>query len=264
LRPSAQRLWQEASAQERRRFLQHLRPWWDVHRHRLAPAVAATVDAMQAEGQVRFEKGWLRSFAPYGDGAEVVWTTCGTTRRLTASRIINCTGPAGNLEKTRSPLLADLLDRGVARPDACRLGLDVDADCHVIGADGVSNPRVLAIGPMSRGLSGKSPPCQTSGCRPCSWPNDWRFTRRNTALKDTTMDDKFRLVFSWSGQTPPAELYLGADALVYPTLRDAVKVGFEHRDEENLPFIAHAHTVFEPAAIEVLYREFVAEPAAAA
>ena len=35
LRPSAQRLWREASAVERRRFLRHLRPWWDVHRHRL-------------------------------------------------------------------------------------------------------------------------------------------------------------------------------------------------------------------------------------
>lgn len=151
LRPSAQRLWREASAAERRRFLRHLRPWWDVHRHRLAPAVAATVDALQASGQVAFAKGWIKGFAPELDGAAVVWTTRGTTHRLKVARVINCTGPAGNLEKTQSPLLADLLERGLARPDACHLGLDVDPDCHVIGADGIANQNLLAIGPMSRG-----------------------------------------------------------------------------------------------------------------
>ena len=151
LRPSAQRLWREASSTERRRFLRHLRPWWDVHRHRLAPAVAATVDALQASGQVAFAKGWIRGFERNGDGATVVWSTRGVPHRLDVAKIINCTGPAGNLERTRSPLLGDLLERGLARPDACHLGLEVDADCHVIGADGQANPRLLAIGPMSRG-----------------------------------------------------------------------------------------------------------------
>ncbi len=151
LRPSAQRLWREASSAERRRFLRHLRPWWDVHRHRLAPSVAATVDALQAEGQVAFAKGWITAFAGDGDGATVAWTSRGATHRLKVARVINCTGPAGNLAKARSPLLAMLLAQGLARPDACHLGLDVDADCHVVGADGGSNPNLLAIGPMSRG-----------------------------------------------------------------------------------------------------------------
>ncbi len=151
LRPSAQRLWREASAQERQRFLRHLRPWWDIHRHRLAPSLAATIDALCASGQVTFTKGWIRSLERLGDGARVTWQTRGTTHALDVNRIINCTGPAGNLAKTNSPLLAGLIERGLARPDACRLGLDVDPDCHVIGVDGVSNPRILAIGPMSRG-----------------------------------------------------------------------------------------------------------------
>ena len=40
LRPFTQGLWLSASDEQRGRFLRHLRPWWDVHRHRLAPAVA--------------------------------------------------------------------------------------------------------------------------------------------------------------------------------------------------------------------------------
>lgn len=151
LRPSAQRLWREASSAERRRFLRHLRPWWDIHRHRLAPAVAATVDALRASGQVNFVKGRPQRYSLEDAGATLTYSTRDGIRSLTAARVINCTGPAGNLEKTRSPLLAQLLEQGLARPDGCRLGLDIDADCHVIGTDGTANPRLLAVGPMSRG-----------------------------------------------------------------------------------------------------------------
>ena len=40
LRPFSQDLWQTMTLRERAAFLRHLRPWWDVHRHRMAPAVA--------------------------------------------------------------------------------------------------------------------------------------------------------------------------------------------------------------------------------
>jgi len=39
LRPHTQRLWQELPLPERARFLRHLRPWWDAHRHRTAPQI---------------------------------------------------------------------------------------------------------------------------------------------------------------------------------------------------------------------------------
>jgi uncharacterized NAD(P)/FAD-binding protein YdhS len=44
-----------------------------------------------------------------------------------------------------------LIARGCARPDAQGLGIEVDAQCRLIAADGTPNPRITAIGPMSRG-----------------------------------------------------------------------------------------------------------------
>ncbi|MDQ2860006.1 MAG: FAD/NAD(P)-binding protein, partial [Pseudomonadota bacterium] len=44
LRPYIQALWRGWSLRERTSFLRHLRPWWDVHRHRLAPDVAARLE----------------------------------------------------------------------------------------------------------------------------------------------------------------------------------------------------------------------------
>jgi len=61
LRPATQALWREASPQQRRRFLRHLRPWWEVHRHRMAPAVADQVEALRANGQLVTTAGRLVS-----------------------------------------------------------------------------------------------------------------------------------------------------------------------------------------------------------
>ncbi len=37
LRPHSHRLWQSLPSDEKRRFLRFGRPWWDIHRHRIAP-----------------------------------------------------------------------------------------------------------------------------------------------------------------------------------------------------------------------------------
>jgi uncharacterized NAD(P)/FAD-binding protein YdhS len=44
LRPQVQALWQALPLQEKRRFLRHLRPYWEVHRHRAAPPVMSALD----------------------------------------------------------------------------------------------------------------------------------------------------------------------------------------------------------------------------
>ena len=66
-------------------------------------------------------------------------------------RIVHCTGPQGDLLRTREPLLHLLLASGHIRPDAHRLGIDVNAQAETINAAGRANPRLLALGPMTRG-----------------------------------------------------------------------------------------------------------------
>jgi len=43
LRPHWDMLWRRLPEHEQRRFLQHVARYWEVHRHRMAPQVAATV-----------------------------------------------------------------------------------------------------------------------------------------------------------------------------------------------------------------------------
>jgi uncharacterized NAD(P)/FAD-binding protein YdhS len=39
-------LWHAADLKQRRRFIRHLRPWWDIHRHRIAPQVHERIRAL--------------------------------------------------------------------------------------------------------------------------------------------------------------------------------------------------------------------------
>jgi len=152
LRPFTQSMWLAADAGQRRRFLRHLRPWWDIHRHRLAPTVAARIAALRASGRLEIVAGKLQSARPHGDGAVVGWRPRGEggTRSLEAARIINCSGPQGDLRRTDDRLLRNLLARRLIRPDALQLGIDVNARSEAIGADGKPNSGLMIIGPMTR------------------------------------------------------------------------------------------------------------------
>ena len=150
LRTVTQGIWADAGAGERRRFLRHLRPWWDVHRHRIAPAVAATIAFMEQEGRLRFAGGRILSISPAG---EVAWRPRGgdAAATLRAARIVNCTGPELDIVRAGEPLFRALLASGRIRPDPLRIGLDVDRECRVVSADGAAAERLYAIGPVTRG-----------------------------------------------------------------------------------------------------------------
>jgi uncharacterized NAD(P)/FAD-binding protein YdhS len=153
LRPFTQSIWLAAGSDERRRFLRHLRPWWDVHRHRLAPDVAHRLSAMRESGRLEIAAGKIVEVAREGDLARVGWRVRGgdAIRTERVRRIVNCSGPQGDLLRTGEPLLRRLLASGSIRPDALRIGIDVNAQSEVIGVDGSANPRLIALGPPTRG-----------------------------------------------------------------------------------------------------------------
>ncbi|HEY0116015.1 MAG TPA: FAD/NAD(P)-binding protein, partial [Allosphingosinicella sp.] len=78
LRPFTQKMWRAASDPERGRFLRHLRPWWDVHRHRIAPAVHERIQAMIDCGRLVPAAGKLISFKDAAEGVEVSWRPRGS------------------------------------------------------------------------------------------------------------------------------------------------------------------------------------------
>ena len=153
LRHVTQRLWGAAPLDQRRRFIRHLRPWWDVHRHRIAPAVAERIETMRGEGRLTVAAGRIQSAAPDGDAAIVTWRPRGApaSARLRAHRIVNCSGPELDIARVADPLLVSLVVAGRIRPDPCRLGVEVDLESRTLDAAGRPSDTLYAIGPMTRG-----------------------------------------------------------------------------------------------------------------
>ena len=153
LRPHTQALWASAQPEQRMRFLRHLRPYWDVHRHRIAPEKGDRIEELQSRGRLSFEAGKLVSVRSAGAAAQVVWRRRGAsaTEELRVARIVNCTGPRGNVTRSGEPLLDQLAAEGRIRPDPCLIGIDIDSECRAIGGDGTPAETLYAIGPMTRG-----------------------------------------------------------------------------------------------------------------
>lgn len=153
LRPFTQPMWGNATEDQRARFLRHLRPWWDVHRHRLAPQVHDRLHAIIGRGQLTVHAGKTEAFEEGPDGVTVTWRPRGSdgTQSITARRVVNCTGPLTDLARTHEALLRKLAARGVIRADEARLGIDVDNQAQTINAQGQINPALYALGPMTRG-----------------------------------------------------------------------------------------------------------------
>jgi len=152
LRPEVQGLWASLPEAERRRFLRHVQPYWEVHRHRVAPEVGERVRAMREEGRLVVMAGRVRCCREAGRGVEVeISLRGGGARSLRVGCVVNCTAPETDLRRVRHPLVRSLLSEGLARPGPLGLGLDTGEEGELIDARGEASGRMYAIGPLRKG-----------------------------------------------------------------------------------------------------------------
>ncbi len=153
IRPFNQRIWQSWSIHARRRFLKHTKAWWDIHRHRMAPPVHDSVMAAIGDGSLRVIAGRLLDATPATDGhvLRIQPRHRSTVEEITVDRIYDCTGIVKDVASGSIAVVRSLTDRGLARNDPLRVGLDVTTDCAVVDASGKASDRVFAIGPLTRG-----------------------------------------------------------------------------------------------------------------
>jgi uncharacterized NAD(P)/FAD-binding protein YdhS len=152
LRPFTGDVWAEMSMKDKARFLRHLRPWWEIHRHRMAAPVADRIDATVARRQLTLYGGRIRSFEVEGDQVTLSYRARGTSdiRQITAARVINCSGPGADYVRISHPLIRSLLGSGTVRPDPLCLGLDVTRNCALKDTKGAISGRLFAVGPVTK------------------------------------------------------------------------------------------------------------------
>jgi uncharacterized NAD(P)/FAD-binding protein YdhS len=145
-------IWERSNAEERGRFLRHLRSMWLIHRHRLAPDVSDLLSRLQSDGILSVIAGRLVQAEPTVGGYRgLIAERSGRTRAFTADWIVNCTGPEECYRRLADPLVRHLFATERARPGAMELGLDVDDCGRLLDRAGRPQPALYVLGPPTRG-----------------------------------------------------------------------------------------------------------------
>lgn len=126
LRPYAQEIWRKLVPAERARFMRHVRSYWEIHRHRIAPQAAAIIERRAADGRLKFYAGRLQILEADDSGVQALFRRKASIQHvaLHVAKVINCTGPRTDYSKYQHRLFIHLLARGLIDHDALALGIN--------------------------------------------------------------------------------------------------------------------------------------------
>ena len=145
-------VWENLDDCERRRFLRHVRVYWETHRHRMPPEFAQRIEDLRREGRLEVRAGTVDELRRDSERITVRWRARGQRElaQFGVDRVIDCTGSDNRLQHTTDALWRQLLDSGLAIPDTLGLGPRTGPHGALIDAAGCCAERLFYLGPMLR------------------------------------------------------------------------------------------------------------------
>lgn len=153
LRPYVPALWQSLSIYEQRRFIRHVRSFWEIHRHRCSPEIFQEFQEIAQAGRIVLHQGRVSDLRRAGNGAvDVSFRTPFDEQQLTVDQIVNCTGSECDFRTIDTPLARNLLTRGLATACPNGFGLGASPDGRLLKRSREVSPRLYALGPVLKGV----------------------------------------------------------------------------------------------------------------
>jgi uncharacterized NAD(P)/FAD-binding protein YdhS len=150
LRSTTAQLWHALPILERRRFLRHVRPYWDTHRHRCAPQPGAVMQAEIDSGKLKLFAGRVTGYESDKNHVNVLLKRRGakSEEHIKVGAVINCTTPALDLRQLNDPLLISLRTGGLLVPDTLGTGMQIAPSGALLGCDGTESRWLYYVGPF--------------------------------------------------------------------------------------------------------------------
>ena len=150
MRPHTPELWRRLTIADRTRFLFRIAPYWDVYRHRMAPAAHVRLKKLIESGQVKVIAGRVKEVSNFQDHICLEITIRGSNRaeKIQAESVVNCTGPNYDLRKVDRPLIKQLLMDDLISQDPLKIGLETNDDYQVLRKDYSAVEGMFYLGPM--------------------------------------------------------------------------------------------------------------------
>jgi uncharacterized NAD(P)/FAD-binding protein YdhS len=152
LRPHISLVWSKMPTAERRRFLNHMRSYWEVHRHRMPVPVAARFAKLLASGAVRIVPGRVESVTAGDSQLQVTLRARadGAAAKIDCAWIVNATGPSPSNSAAANPAIGSLLIAGLLSVDELRLGVRTTPDGNAVGSDGQPVENLVVVGTLRK------------------------------------------------------------------------------------------------------------------
>jgi len=153
LRPYTQDYWKRLPDAQRARFLRHLRPYWDVVRHRLAPSLHEELEQLRHDGRLSIRAGRVLRARRGEEAVEVVIRERGQSHSTAEQYdvLVRATGLDTDVERTAHPLIGQLRDAGLISAERHALGLRATAQFEVLDRNGQPMRGLYCLGPLLRG-----------------------------------------------------------------------------------------------------------------
>jgi uncharacterized NAD(P)/FAD-binding protein YdhS len=152
LRSHTVALWTSLNERERGRFLRHVRPYWDTHRHRIPLDLVGDVEQMILDGTLTIHRARIAASEARENGVRVTLRPRAGEQPYDVSVdwVINCTGPDSDIRRVEEPLWKNLLARGVVRPDPHAIGVVTAPDGALVDRDDQPSRCVYLVGPLRK------------------------------------------------------------------------------------------------------------------
>ena len=151
-------IWKRLNTGSKRLFLTRLKPFWEIHRHRMPAESSALIEEIKLTGKfgvlagrqtgITVDNGRLFfRFSPNKGAQE---------RSVKVDFVINCTGPSAGYSGYSNNLISNLITKGWMKPDELKLGIETGYNGEIITVQGNPLPNAFAIGPLRKALEWES------------------------------------------------------------------------------------------------------------
>ena len=154
IRPHIETLYRSLPPHDRNRFIRHVRPLWDVLRHRAPRESLARVERMQESGMLERTAGRVVNEDRSGEKIVVdLRLRNGTILKDSFDAIVRCIGPALSINEHATPLTHSLIANELAMLDSTGIGLATDHDGRMILPSGEASNVIFGLGAVQRASS---------------------------------------------------------------------------------------------------------------
>jgi len=151
-RPRTALVWRNMTVNEKRYFIHRLKKYWEIHRHRIPVHSYNILEQLKTEGRLQVVNGKYPHISHNGGRLVFSYKQAPslTHHSVHIDYVINCTGPLGNYLLGSNTLIKQLINSGLMRQDALKLGIDTGIRGEVIMCNGIVLKNAYCVGPLRK------------------------------------------------------------------------------------------------------------------